>query len=114
MTQEHDFDPALARQLELRLASYAPVGRLSSPTAPRPSRRRLMMSAALAAMLAAGLVGLGYDINASAESQGLGCLHPIAKVQLYAKGISESIHNGGRHGTGAQHDERDSHDACHP
>jgi fatty acid desaturase len=111
MTLDNDFDPVLARRLEQDLAPYAPVGRISSPRAPRPARRRLVLGAALAAILAAGLVGLGYEINASAESQGLACLHPIAKVQLYAQGLTG---HDGDHGSRQTHDERTQHDACHP
>ena len=118
MTLEHDFDPDIARRLEARLAPYAPVGRISPPLARRSPRRRLIVAAALAGTFAASVVGLGYEVNGSAESQGLGCLHPIDKIQLYAKGIAESVHAGDHRdieGRDRQHhDERDGHDACHP
>jgi hypothetical protein len=113
MTLEHDFDPDLARQLEVRLAAYAPVDRIPPRLARRSSRRRLIVVVALAATLAAGAVDLGYEINAAAESAGLGCLHPIAKVQLYVSGIGAG--HDGDHGADRQgHDERASHEACHP
>src|SRR5712691_2404676 len=94
MTLEHDFDPDLARQLEARLAPYAPVGRISAPLTRRSSRRRLIVAAALAGTVGASVVGLGHEINASAESQGLGCLHLIAKIQLYTQGIADSVNGG--------------------
>ena len=117
MTMEHDFDPELARRLEARLATYAPASRISPPLARRSARRRVIV-AALAAALAASALSLGYEINASAESQGLGCLHPIAKIQLFANGIADSVQAGDHRGVEGhdrqRHDERDSHLACHP
>ena len=118
MTLEHDVDPDLARQLEARLAPYAPVGRIWTPITRRSSRRRLIVAAALAGTVGASVVGLGYEINASAESQGLGCLHPIAKIQLYTQGIADSVNGGDHHDVAGRdhqrHDDRDSHLACHP
>ena len=116
MTLEHDFDPELARRLDVRLASYAPVGRIPQAL-PRQSRRGLALAVALAAILATSIASLGYEINASAESAGLGCLHPIAKIQLYAQGITGTAHDGDHSiaivDARQQHAARDSHEACH-
>jgi len=112
MTLEQDFDPELARRLDARLAFYAPVGRIPQAL-PRQSRRGLALAVALAAILATSIAGLGYQINASAESQGLGCLHPVAKIGLFAQGITGSAHDAD-HASSAQHTDRASHEACHP
>jgi hypothetical protein len=114
MTLEKDFDPDLARRLEARLSPYAPVGRIPPRLRRRSSRRVLIVGAGLAAILVTGAVGLGYEVNAAAESAGLGCLHPIAKIQFYVSGIAGSAHDGDHGGDRQVHDERASHEACHP
>lgn len=105
MSQEQDFDADLAQRLDERLASYAPVGRIARSPIRRSSRTRVV-AIAVAATIAAGAVGLGYEINASAESQGLGCLHPAAKVQLFATGHADGH-------VSQPHDSRANHEACH-
>ncbi len=114
MTLENDFDPDLARRLEARLAPYAPVDRIPPRLSRRSSRRGLIVGAALAAILATGAVGFGYEVNAAAESAGLGCLHPIAKIQFYVSGMAGSAHDGDHSSDRQGHDERASHEACHP
>lgn len=107
MTQEHDYDPELAARLDDRLREYT----LSRPLSPRSATRRRspVAAAAIAVLAAAGLVGIGFGVNAAADSQGGGCLDPVAKVHLVVTSMTDAHTDGHAVGTG----DRQHTDGCH-
>jgi hypothetical protein len=81
---------------DLDAAFEARLARIPVPprsTQPRPRVRRAIpvLAAALATSLAVGLVGLGFEVNAVAESQGAGCLDAMAKIHVFVQSVAESV-----------------------
>ena len=89
MTQPIDYDADLARRLDARLLHYVPLARIGA--APRPSQRlRLVATAAVSAIVFTSL-GIGFEANAYAQSQGLSCLDAMAKIEVFARTLSDQF-----------------------
>jgi hypothetical protein len=81
-----DLDAAFAARL-----ARIPVPLRSTRSRPRTPRAVPVLAAALATSLAVGLVGLAFEVNAVAESQGAGCLDAMAKIHVFVQSIGESV-----------------------
>ena len=84
------FSRDLDAAFEARLARIPVPPRARRPR-PRARRSVAILPVALAAGLAAGLVGLAFEVNAVAESQGAGCLDAMAKIHVFVRSIEESV-----------------------
>ena len=81
-----DLDAAFEAQL-----ARIPVPPRSTRSRPRMSRAVPVLAATLATSIAVGLVGLAFEVNAVAESQGAGCLDAMAKIHVFVQSIAESV-----------------------
>jgi hypothetical protein len=89
MNEEIDYDPRLAATLSALLARD-PLGRRLARR-PANARRASALVLAGATALVLGGAGLGVQINAVAESQGASCLDGLAKINLFARDVAESV-----------------------
>lgn len=87
MTHQIDYDADLARRLEARLATFVPMARVAARS--RQVNGARLAATVVTATLAMGSVGLGLEINAAADSQGLSCLDAFQKVKIFASGIAD-------------------------
>ena len=91
MSEVIDYDPRIAAELDATLRAYPLSRRLTARPRGRPLR--VIVATAAAVVVSAG-VGVGFEVNVVAESQGAGCLDALAKINLFGRALAESVHNG--------------------
>jgi hypothetical protein len=89
MTQPIDYDADLARRLDARLAGYVPIGRIA--VASGSGNRFAAAGVAAASLLLLGVVGVTFEANAYADSQGLSCADALFKIEVYAANIADQF-----------------------
>ena len=89
MTQYGDYDADLARQLDARLADFAPLSHIART--PRSDHRLRLVATAAFGAIALTAAGVGFEANAYAETQGFSCLDAMTKVQVYASTLADQF-----------------------